>query len=104
MSRKVLITGATGDTGRPAVKESLKLGLAVRAMVLANDSRSKALADLGAEIVVGNHQEIDTIKQAMSGVDAAYFVYPVAPGLLTAVVNFLCASRFGQRFLVQIFS
>lgn len=93
MSRKVLITGATGDTGRPAVKESLKLELTVRAMVLAYDDRSKALADLGAEIVVGNHQEIDTIKQAMEGVDAAYFVYPVAPGLLTATVNFVQAAK-----------
>jgi NAD(P)H dehydrogenase (quinone) len=93
MSRKVLITGATGDTGRPAVRESLKLGLTVRAMVLANDDRSKALADLGAEIVVGNHQEIDTIRQAMEGVDAAYFVYPVAPGLITATVNFVQAAK-----------
>jgi NAD(P)H dehydrogenase (quinone) len=93
MNRKVLITGATGDTGRPAVKESLRLELTVRAMVLANDDRSKALADLGAEIVVGNHQEIDTIKQAMDGVDAAYFVYPVAPGLITATVNFVQAAK-----------
>jgi uncharacterized protein YbjT (DUF2867 family) len=62
-------------------------------MVLANDDRSKALADLGAEIVVGNHQEIDTIRQAMEGVDAAYFVYPVAPGLITATVNFVQAAK-----------
>jgi NAD(P)H dehydrogenase (quinone) len=33
MKRKVLITGATGDTGRAAIKESIALGLTVRAMV-----------------------------------------------------------------------
>jgi uncharacterized protein YbjT (DUF2867 family) len=33
MNRKVLITGATGDTGSAAVMESIVLGLQVRAMV-----------------------------------------------------------------------
>ena len=33
MASKVLITGATGDTGRAAVKEAIALGLDVRAMV-----------------------------------------------------------------------
>jgi uncharacterized protein YbjT (DUF2867 family) len=33
MSKKVLITGATGDTGRAAVREALTLGAEVRYMV-----------------------------------------------------------------------
>jgi len=33
MNRKILMTGATGDTGRGAVKESFALRLKVRAMV-----------------------------------------------------------------------
>ncbi len=93
MSRKVLITGATGDTGRAAVRESLKAGLVVRAMVHGIDDRSKALEEFGAEIVVGDLQDIDTIRQAMEGMDAAYLVYPVAPGLLTATVNFAQAAK-----------
>jgi NAD(P)H dehydrogenase (quinone) len=79
IGRKVLITGATGDTGRPAVKGSLKVGLDVRVMVHAIDDRSKRLANLGAEIVVGDLQEIDTIKQAMDGMGAAYFVNQIKP-------------------------
>ncbi len=93
MSRKVLITGATGDTGRAAVKESLKAGLVVRAMVHGIDDRSKALEEFGAEVVVGDLQEIDTIRQAMEGMDAAYLVYPVKPGLITATVNFVQAAK-----------
>jgi len=93
MSRKVLITGATGDTGRAAVKESLKAGLVVRAMVHGIDDRSKALEEFGAEVVVGDLQEIDTIRQAMEGMDAAYLVYPVKPGLITATVNFVQAEK-----------
>ena len=54
MTRKVLISGATGDTGRAAVRESLALGLQVRAMVHKHDARSEALETLGAEIVLGD--------------------------------------------------
>jgi uncharacterized protein YbjT (DUF2867 family) len=59
MSRKVLITGATGDTGRAAVRESLALGLDVRDSL---DSRSETLKILGAEVVVGDLLEINTIR------------------------------------------
>lgn len=93
MNRKVLITGATGDTGRAAVKESLQLGLEVRAMVRRIDERSAALEKLGAEIVVGDLLAIDTIRAAMEGVDAAYFVWPVQPGLIHATVNFVQAAK-----------
>jgi NAD(P)H dehydrogenase (quinone) len=93
MSRKVLITGATGDTGRAAVQESIKAGLTVRAMVRKADDRSRVLESLGAEVVMGDLQEINTISKAMQGVEAAYFVYPVAPGLITAIVNFLQAAK-----------
>jgi NAD(P)H dehydrogenase (quinone) len=72
--RIVLITGATGDTGRPAVKESAALGLDVRAMVHGRDARSEALEKLGADVVLGDLLEIDTVRAAMEGVDAAYFV------------------------------
>jgi NAD(P)-dependent dehydrogenase (short-subunit alcohol dehydrogenase family) len=93
MNRKVLITGATGDTGRVAVKESLALGLAVRAMVHGKDDRSAALEKLGAEVVVGDLHDIDTIREAMEGIDAAYLVYPVQAGLIDATVIFAQAAR-----------
>ncbi len=84
MKRVVLITGATGDTGRVAVRESIKRGLDVRAMVHGKDARSGALAKLGAEVVVGDLMDIDTIREGMEGIDVAYLVYPVTPGLLFA--------------------
>jgi NAD(P)H dehydrogenase (quinone) len=93
VNRTVLITGATGDTGRAAVRESLALGLQVRAMVHKYDARSGALETLGAEIVLGDLLEIDTIRAAMQGTDAAYFVWPVQPGLIEATVNFIQAAK-----------
>lgn len=93
MARKVLISGATGDTGRAAVREAISLGLDVRAMVHAKDARSEALEKLGAEVVLGDLLAIDTVRSAMEGADAAYFVWPVAPGLLHATVNFAQAAK-----------
>jgi NAD(P)H dehydrogenase (quinone) len=93
MKHKVLITGATGDTGRAAIKESIRRGLDVRAMVHVKDDRAAALEKLGADIVVGDLHQIDTIRQAMEDTDAAYFVYPVQPGLIEATVNFAQAAK-----------
>ena len=93
MGRKILISGATGDTGRAAVKEALALGLDVRALVHGQDARSEALARLGAEVQQGDLLEIDTVRSAMEGTDAAYLVWPVAPGLIHATVNFAQAAK-----------
>ncbi|HZZ09204.1 MAG TPA: NmrA family NAD(P)-binding protein [Paraburkholderia sp.] len=93
MSKKVLVTGATGDTGRATVRESIALGLDVRAMVRRRDARSEALEALGAEVVVGDLLEIDTVRDAMKDVEAAYLVWPVQPGLITATVNFAQAAK-----------
>ena len=93
MAQKVLVTGATGDTGRAAVREAIDLGLIVRAMVHSKDARSDALAKLGAEIAIGDLLDINSIRTAMEGVEAAYFVWPVQPGLIHATVNFAHAAK-----------
>jgi NAD(P)H dehydrogenase (quinone) len=103
MSKKVLITGATGDTGRAAVRESIALGLDVRAMVRRRDTRSEALEALGAEVVVGDLLEINTVRDAMKDVDAAYLVWPVQPGLINATVNFAQAAKeSGVKMVINL--
>ncbi|SEE35195.1 NmrA family NAD(P)-binding protein [Streptomyces sp. KS_5] len=92
-SKTVLITGATGMTGSAAVRHALARGLAVRAMVHTVDDRSRALADLGAEVVVGDLLDINTVRPAIEDTDAAYFVYPIQPGLIHAAVNFAQAAK-----------
>jgi NAD(P)H dehydrogenase (quinone) len=93
VNTKVLITGATGDTGRAATRESIARGLTVRAMVHAKDKRSATLEELGAEVVLGDLHKVDTVREAMEGIDAAYLVYPVQPGLIDATVNFAQAAK-----------
>jgi NAD(P)H dehydrogenase (quinone) len=98
-----LITGATGNTGAPAARLLLGRGHRVRALVRGNDERSKSLAAAGAEIVVGDMLDFHSVSDALRGVTAAYFVYPIAPGLLDATVNFAqSASEAGVRAIVNM--
>src|SRR6266481_1946103 len=80
----ILVTAATGDTGRPTVKELLKKNLKVRALARREDGRSKALADLGAEVVYGDITNLRDVRQALEGVSRAYFCFPIADGLVEA--------------------
>lgn len=91
-SRLFLITGATGNTGDTTVRLLLQRGHRVRAFVHRDDERSQSLADAGAEIVVGDLLDFDSLSTAMTGVDGAYFCYPIAPGLLEATAFFAQAA------------
>ena len=92
-AKGLLITGATGSTGRNAVETLIKQGFAVRALVHGEDERSAHLRALGAEVVVGDLLSLDDARQALEGIEAAYFVYPIAPRLIEATVYFAQAAR-----------
>lgn len=93
MENKILITGATGATGRSAVKKLLEMGIPVRAMVHNIDERSQRLEDMGAEIVLGDLQSFDDVTNALKGISAAYFVYPIQiSGILEATAYFVQAA------------
>lgn len=85
---KFLITGATGATGGAAVAQLLEKGRSVRAFVHREDERSEALRGRGAEVVVGDLLDFDAVRAALKGVDRAYFVYPIRPGLVQATAQF----------------
>src|SRR5258706_2027246 len=77
-----LITGATGNTGAHTVRLLRERGLRVRALVHTLDDRAAGLRELGAEVVQGDLLDFPSLSAATSGVTAAYFNYPVAPGLV----------------------
>lgn len=92
-NRPILVTGATGDTGREAVRRLLEKGRAVRAMVHKEDERSQRLHDLGAEIIVGDLLNHDNVIRATAGTIAAYFCYPIRPGLISTTAYFADAAK-----------
>lgn len=98
-----LITGATGKTGERAVQTLRVRGHRVRAFVHSRDERSEALEHLGAEIVTGDLLDFHAVSSAMAGVTAAYFCYPILPGLLDATAIFAqAASEAGVAAVVNM--
>jgi NAD(P)H dehydrogenase (quinone) len=89
----LLVTGAAGKTGGYAAKLLLERGHRVRALVHSFDDRAAKLRDSGAEVIVGDLHDIDTVRDAVDGVRAAYFVYPISPGLLEATATFAQAAE-----------
>lgn len=92
-TRSILVTGATGETGRYATDLLLKKGFAVRALVHREDERAGKLRSLGAEVAVGDLLDVDDVQRALAGMDAAYFVYPIRPGLIEATAYFAQAAK-----------
>lgn len=89
MKNKVLITGATGATGRNAIQALITSGIAVRAMVHKIDERSESLSKMGVEVVEGDLLNFDSVHSALNGISAAYFLFPIqTPGILEATAYF----------------
>ncbi len=92
-SRRILVTAATGETGRYTTDLLLNEGFAVRAFVHRADERSDKLKARGAEIVVGDLLELDDVRSALKDVNAAYYIYPIRPGLIDATAYFAQAAK-----------
>ena len=92
MNRTYLVTGATGSTGRNTVQSLLEAGVRVRALIHGEDARSAALRVLGAETVTGDLLDFASVRAALEGVEGAYFVFPIMPGILQASAYFAQAA------------
>jgi uncharacterized protein YbjT (DUF2867 family) len=89
----ILVTGATGDTGRRTLEILTAKGVPVRALVRKEDERSAALRAMGAEVVIGDLLDMNAVRSALEGIRTAYFVYPIAPGLIDATARFAQAAK-----------
>lgn len=90
---KILVTGATGRTGRVLVTELLKAGYPVRALVRRDDGRAAALRARGVEIAVADMVDVERTSAAMRGVQRAYWLPPYDPEMLTGAAVFATAAR-----------
>ena len=89
---KVLVTGATGGTGRPVVAELLARGFPVRAVVRKRDARSEALDRQGAETVVADLYDPESLRDALRGVQRAYFLPLIEPFMIQSAAAFAVAA------------
>jgi uncharacterized protein YbjT (DUF2867 family) len=70
----VLVTGATGNTGRALIDALARRGTPVRAMVRAEADRAKLPADVA--VVVADFDDPASLAAALDGTERAYLVTP----------------------------
>jgi len=90
---KILVTGSTGKTGAAVVEQLLERDYPVRALARVRDERSERLERLGAEVVLGDFVDLQSIRDAVRGVKRVYFVYPPHDGLVEATSIMAVAAR-----------
>lgn len=103
----VLVTGASGGTqgatGNRLTRLLREKGIPVRAFVHTDDERAIPLREIGAEIFVGDLLNIQSVREAMKGVEKVYFCYPVQAGLLEATTILAQAAKEeGVKFIFHL--
>src|ERR1700758_5659767 len=97
METPILVTGAAGRVGavgRTITKLLLERGRAVRAMVRSEDARAQALRGMGAEIVVGDLLDLDSMHRAIAGCETMYFSMSISDAYLAATVNTAAVAKY----------
>ena len=93
MKEKLLITLATGKTGYATTVQLLSEGYPVRILVRSRNAKALELEKLGAEIAIGEFNNYDQLKSALTGVQRVYYCYPLRPGMPENVKLFIRAAQ-----------
>lgn len=70
----ILVTGATGNTGRPLAEALVRLGAPVRAMV--RDPASRTTLPDGVQVAAADFDDAASLAAALDGAGQAYLVTP----------------------------
>ena len=68
---KILVTGATGNTGSQIVAQLKQTGADVRALVR-DESKAASLNDQGVDVVRGDLDDAASLADSLSGVEKIY--------------------------------
>ncbi|MGR9434210.1 SDR family oxidoreductase [Rhizobium leguminosarum] len=86
----ILVTGATGNVGRQVVEHLVKRGADVRALVR-DPSKAEFPADVS--VVQGDLLDVDSLRNAMSGVSTLFLLNAVVPDEFTQALVALNLAR-----------
>src|ERR1700744_2991164 len=96
MSEKFLITGANGQhggTGAHLVNRLLENGSAVRIFVRRETDATRAFAERGAEVALGDLLDQRTVAAALDGITQAYFTFSADLNIIAGAANWAQAMR-----------
>jgi uncharacterized protein YbjT (DUF2867 family) len=97
----ILVTGATGNTGRPLVEALVRAGAPVRAMV--RDQASRAKLPDGVQVAVADFEDPASLAAALDGAGRAYLVTPSSEQAEAQQKRFAdLAAAAGVRHLVVL--
>ena len=94
MEQKILVTCANGNVGFPTAHELLALGFQVRAFVRnPRSENAKKLKSLGAELFVGDQNDIHDLRKSLKGIQRAFFCAPSTNYHLSKTTAFVLAAE-----------
>ncbi len=89
---KVLVTGATGNTGPGLVSALCAAGVDVRVLVR-DEAKARPLQAMGAEVVLGDLDRPETLEPAIAGVAKVYLLTWNGPTQAQQVHDFIRAAK-----------
>ena len=97
----ILVTGATGDTGRAVIRGLLAAGASVRAMV--RRAEQAGIFPTGVDVVVADMGRADSLPAAVEGIDQMLLISPLDPSLVEMQGRMAAVARSGGvRRIVKI--
>ena len=99
----ILVTGATGMFGSRVLRETVARQADVRALVHSSASAEQVRAG-GAEVVVGDLDEPESLASVFAGVEAVFVVTPMDKRIAIREANALhAAQKAGVRRIVKLY-
>jgi len=97
----ILVTGATGTSGRELIRRLSEMQVAFKAMVR-KDADREALEAQGVAAVVADYRDPERLSEAMTGVEQVYLIGPTDPPQVTHEGDVVeTARRAGVRRVVK---
>jgi len=101
-SKKILVTGATGNVAGVSIPSLIAAGADLRALVR-DESKAQGLKDEGVEVVVGDLEKSETLDAAFSGADSVFLITPPNPNQVIQAKNGIdAAKRNGSPVVVRL--
>ena len=99
--KRILLTGATGNTGRIVAERLRERGHSFVGLTR-SEARRRELEALGIDAVMGDFDEPESLGPALAGIDSAYLVCTPDEWLIPREVAFIRAARqAGVRRVVK---